>query len=327
MSLKVAIIGSGLMGKTHAAAYKSIEGVEITSIVDPVISKADELASLYGCKAFSSLNDAVKTNCDIIDICTPTNTHRDSIILSLQMGKNVVCEKPLSLKMDECKQIITAVEDSKKVFMVAHVVQFFPEYRKLAEIIVNSPFSKIKMFTLYRYGRLPNWSENNWMLDDKLCGGVIFDLGIHEINFLVANIGIPKWVFAQRSYIFDKYTAYVNAILGYDQCNILLETGFIMPIDYPFTSGYRLSCVDEAYEYNGSDKQKLCMYKNTDATQFVGFDAENPYVAELSHFVDCVNSGSKPQVGSVYEATDSVRLARAIADSYENSTKVYLQTK
>lgn len=320
--LKVLVAGAGYMGDTHAGHYSKMEHVEVLGIIDKNEIKGKSLASKYNCNYFTELKDALVPEADFVDVCLPTLFHKEVIVESFQAGKHVICEKPLSLNSHDAEEIAEASRKYHCKLMVAHVVRFWPEYVKLADMIKNKEIDHIKQFTLTRYGPRPDWSEGNWMLSDKKSGGIIYDLTIHDIDYAIYLFGMPKWVFASKSKIGEDYTAYVNAILGYPQVNVLLESGFVMARTYPFTTGFRLSNGDVSLEYINKTQKGLLMYSTEIDSRELSYDDFDPYAKELSYFVECLLNGKDPEQGSGEDALKAVKVAEYIETSANNNKRV-----
>lgn len=320
--LKVLIAGAGYMGDTHAGHYSKMEHVEVFGIIDKNETKGKSLASKYNCSYFAELRDALAPEVDFVDVCLPTPFHKGVIMESFQAGKHVICEKPLSLNSPEVEEIVKASRKYGCRFMVAHVVRFWPEYVKLADMIKRKEIDHIKQFTLTRYGPRPDWSEGNWMLTDKKSGGIIYDLTIHDIDYAISLFGMPQWVFAVKSKIGEDYTAYVNAILGYPEVNVLLESGFDMARTYPFTAGFRLSNGEVSLEYINKTQKGLMIYNSADAGVKLQYEDFDPYAKELSYFVECLLDGKDPQQGSGEDAFKAVKVAEYIEISANNNKRV-----
>ena len=321
-TLKVLIVGAGLMGEVHSKNYNNITDVEIVGIVDKNTAKAGALAEKYGCRYFEELTDGFVCRPDFVDICLPTRFHKESIIESFKAGMDVICEKPISLSVQEACDIVDASKEYGRKFMVAHVVRFWPEYAKLSDMINKNEFNNIKCATFFRYGPSPNWSEGNWMLSDKKSGGIIYDVAIHDFDFVISLFGMPDWVFAKKSMMGEDYTAYVNVILGYKDVNVMIESGFITAVSYPFTTGFRLNNGEVTLEYENKSGKGLLMYSAEPGVKKLEYPDYDPYKAELNYFMDCIRNDMKPAVGSGEDAIKAVLLASLIEESAKNNKKI-----
>ena len=322
-NMKVLIVGAGFMGEVHAKAYRNLNNVEIFGVVDKNAVKASEFSDKFDCRCYYALKDALSTEVDFVDICLPTSFHKDTILDCFIAGKDVICEKPIAFSFEEAMQITEASEKFDRKLMIAHVVRFWPEYMKLASMIQNGEIKGVKTLTLTRYGAPPKWSEGGWMLSDSKSGGVIYDLTIHDIDYAISLFGTPLWVFARRSRVREDYTAYVNAILGYEEVNVLIESGFIMANSYPFTTGFRLNTGEETFEYINKNNKGLVMYSNSCPDEKgLNYDDFDPYKKELEYFIECINENRKPVLGSAIDAATAVKIGKCIEISAANNYKV-----
>src|SRR5512133_2545474 len=104
--MKIGIAGTGFMGSTHAAAWKET-GAEIAGFLAETPQEAQGLADLYGVKIYTDLASMLN-DMDILDVCTPTHLHCDMVIKAAAAGKQIICEKPLALTIEEGKKMISA---------------------------------------------------------------------------------------------------------------------------------------------------------------------------------------------------------------------------
>lgn len=170
----VAIIGCGGMGKTHARSLAKRDDVYFRMLVDVRLEAAQALqkevnAEFIGTDFESALKDP---SVDIILICTHHHLHAPISIAAAQAGKNVFCEKPLALTLEECENVARAVESAGVKFMMGFQVRFSPLLLKLKEV-VPKPWVTI--------GHIidPKWGESSWANDPVEGGGNILSQGCH----------------------------------------------------------------------------------------------------------------------------------------------------
>jgi UDP-N-acetylglucosamine 3-dehydrogenase len=132
--MKVGILGSGFMGRTHARAYAKMKGVEVAAISSRHLEKAETLASEVGGRATTD-NLAIidDPSIDAISNTLPTHLHAEYTIAALRAGKHVLLEKPFALTAVGCDDMIAAQKESGKVLLVAHVLRFWGDYVSLAD--------------------------------------------------------------------------------------------------------------------------------------------------------------------------------------------------
>jgi predicted dehydrogenase len=320
--LRGLIAGAGKMGYTHAAAYKKIKGVSIAGILDKDAGRASQFAAVFGGKPVTTWEEALRLSPDFVDICLPTPFHKDAVLKCLQNGHDVICEKPLSTSLEDAMEIAGAVESSDRILMVAQVVRFWPEYAKLASIIRKGELNGIKSFTLSRYGARPDWSEGYWLLDDRKTGGILYDLCIHDIDFVIWLFGAPDRVYAHKSMIEPNYIGYMDIDLEYENMYAHVEGGFAMPGQYPFTAGFRISDGHTAFEYVNRSGFGLLKYDDANGSETVPCEASDPYENELRYFLEHLKSGRKPDMCTARDAIRTLNILKHIDQSIETGLVV-----
>src|SRR6266700_5313279 len=207
--LNVGIVGYGFMGRAHSNAYRKVNNF-FDLKYQPVL-KAACARSANNAKAFADKwgYESVETDwrklvarddIDLIDICTPNNTHAEIAIAAAQAGKMILCEKPLAMNGAEGKKMIEAVERAKVPNMVWYNYRRVPAVTLAKKLIDDGKLGKIFH---YRAKFLQDWTISKdlpqggtglWRLDVAAAGsGVTGDLLAHCIDTaLWLNGGIDK---------------------------------------------------------------------------------------------------------------------------------------
>ena len=197
--LRIGLIGTGLMGRTHSNGYNQVEHFfpELTHrpVLKAVCSRnADNVrafADQWGYESTETDWRAIiaRDDIDAVDICTPNDTHADIAIAAAQAGKMILCEKPLARTLAEAQGMVNAIEKAG----VPNTVWF--NYRRvpavtLAKQLVDS--GKLGRIFHYRANFLQDWTINAdlpqggtalWRLDADAAGsGVTGDLLAHCID-------------------------------------------------------------------------------------------------------------------------------------------------
>src|SRR5689334_5972229 len=122
------------MARIHAAALAEIEGVEVVGIVNERLASAKRLAAETRTRAFRDLTQALRvTRADAIFVCLPTPMHRAVVVEAARAGLHVFCEKPMARSLADAEAMIEVAAKENVLFMVGHVLRFFPQYAKLRE--------------------------------------------------------------------------------------------------------------------------------------------------------------------------------------------------
>ena len=191
--INILLIGLGGMGKVH---YKNIAELDNARIV-ATVGKGDsdrEFASSVGLPFYESVEDALKEHKEITvaDITTPTFLHKDYAIKALNLGLDVIIEKPLALsEKDACDIFDSARMNSKNVY-AAHVLRYTKEYSYLIDAVKDGRFGSVVDATFSRMSTRPAWSADSWLFDKEKSGLIPFDLHIHDLDIIVASFGTPE---------------------------------------------------------------------------------------------------------------------------------------
>jgi myo-inositol 2-dehydrogenase/D-chiro-inositol 1-dehydrogenase len=126
--VKIALVGTGYIGKIHASVLRDrIPNASVVAVTDALARKGRAFADEIGVQFYSDLEkllDAV--NVDAVIICTPTDSHARYTEQAAKKGKHVFCEKPLAHSLDEADRMIEAVHRKGVQAMSGHVLRFWP---------------------------------------------------------------------------------------------------------------------------------------------------------------------------------------------------------
>jgi predicted dehydrogenase len=160
---------------------------------------------------------------ELVDICLPTFLHKQFIEAGLAAGKHVFCEKPISLTTTEAREILSIVKSSDKHFMVGMCIRFWPEYRHAYEVVKSGKIGKIKSATFRRISpNISGISWENWFMKEKMSGGGILDLHLHDTDAIRYFFGKPERVTSFGMKGFRSDSGIDHVVTCYDFGNDLL---------------------------------------------------------------------------------------------------------
>jgi predicted dehydrogenase len=194
--MRVGIVGAGFMGTTHAAGWAETPA-EIIGFTAETTQESGALAERYNAKVYPSL-DAMLSDVDVIDICSPTHLHHEMVLKSAAAGKHIVCEKPLARTTGQAQEMVAACEKAGVQLLVAHVVRFFPEYALAHSAVLQGQVGKPAVIRLHRGSYRPKKPAGNWFLDEVKSGGILMDLMIHDYDYARWVAGEVESVSARR---------------------------------------------------------------------------------------------------------------------------------
>lgn len=194
--LKVGVLGCGTIARVrHLLEYDNNKEVEITAVCDIVEERAEEMAKLYGAKAYTDYRDVLANKeIDVISICLPNYLHASVTIAALNAGKHVLCEKPMATSKDEAEAMIAAGKLNDKKLMIAHNQRFVASHQKAKEIIESGKLGKLYSFaTTFGHPGPEEWSidgAESWFFDkERAFIGAMGDLGVHKADLMRYLLG------------------------------------------------------------------------------------------------------------------------------------------
>lgn len=203
-TMKIGIVGTGSMGQTHAAGWAETPAT-IAGFVGKTAAHVQSLAAQYGARAFPTF-EAMLTEVDVVDICTPTHLHHPQVLQAAAAGKHIVCEKPLARTVAQAQEMIAACRTAGVKLLVAHVVRFFPEYVRAKEIVTAGDIGQPAVIRLSRGTFRPQKATDNWFTDPEKSGGVMLDLMIHDFDY-------ARWVAGDVARVFAKNAAVEHGLV------------------------------------------------------------------------------------------------------------------
>lgn len=326
----VLIIGAGTMGTVHASSYVNMEGVKLVGIVDIRESVGKELASKVQTSYYSSVEEAIENLpiIDIIDVCLPTYLHKKFVLQAANLGKHVICEKPLARTKEDAKEMIEYCKEKGVKLFVGHVLRFFPEYKKAKDIIDNNEIGKTAMVRTKRGGVFPT-AWNDWYADFQKSGGLVLDMVIHDIDFL-------RWCFGEVERVYGK------SVLGrsfnrvdYALLTLRFESGVIAHLEGTwahegFSTSLEIAGEKGIIDYDSKKEQSIyAQIRQNDTSGGVAVPSsplkEDPYFKELEHFMKCIDSDSEPIVTSE-DAYKALEISLAALESIKTGKVVELHS-
>lgn len=247
--LRVAVLGAGFMGSTHARAFHTLPDVEVAAIYAHSDRRAKPLAEELGTTHVADLDRILNDDAiAAIDVSLPTPEHRWAAEAALAAGKHVLLEKPIALTVADADALVDLAARTDQVFMIAHVLRFWPEYVELQRLVASGQYGRPVSAVAYRRQPFPEWSELFKRAD--ITGGAILDMLVHDYDLLNWIFGEPISVTArgrqnERSGGWD--TAQV--MIDYGAASAVVDGGMMMPDSYPFTSALHVLCERGSVEY------------------------------------------------------------------------------
>lgn len=190
MNVKIGVIGFGWMAYYH---YEHIvpkdEGVEIVAAYD---SNPERVAFVkeIGLSAYSDFSAFLKDdNFDTVLVATPNDKHKEMAIAAMRAGKNVICEKPATLNVNELEEIIQVSKECGKIFTVHQNRRRDRDFLSVKQAIADGTLGN--PFFIETRVQGSNGIPGDWRRSVESGGGMLYDWGVHLIDQLLQMIDSP----------------------------------------------------------------------------------------------------------------------------------------
>ena len=194
MSLSVAIVGAGRMGKAHVRGLADIDDVSITGIADVRLDAAAGLAKPVGAQPFHDYQEMLtQLRPDAVYLCTPACDHLEQLRFAADAGINVFIEKPVASNVTEAFAIADVVERAGILCTTGYQWRYNPATDAARDALGDLPPS---LFSGWWYWTIP---VIPWIADRRYGGGQIFDQCTHLIDLMRYFAGDITTVYAAYS--------------------------------------------------------------------------------------------------------------------------------
>jgi predicted dehydrogenase len=261
--LRIGIIGSGGIAQgSHMRGYAAIPDLcEIVATCDVKEEIAKQAAEKFGVeKTYTDYREMLADEkLDGVSVATPNKFHKQPTIDALKAGVNVLCEKPLGMNADECREMCAAARDSGKILQVGLQSRFNGPPRWLKQYIDAGNMGDVyfaRAWALRRRG-VPGWGV--FINKELQGGGPLIDIGVHILDLTLFLMGYPKPVAATGKAwnTLGKNPDLWNAWGDYDRDKFTVEDFAVGMIK--FDNGAVVS-LESSFMANGPDRFETQLY-------------------------------------------------------------------
>jgi predicted dehydrogenase len=221
--LNAAVVGLGWWGKQITNCLKDSRLLRVTHAVEVAPDGVADFAREHGLRLSVSLDEVLEDRAvDAVIVATPHSQHEAQVLKAVAAGKQVFCEKPLTLTADGAQRIVDACERAGVVLGIGHERRFEPAMEYLLQAITSGQLGQILHLEA-------NWSHNlfarvdasNWRVNPKDApAGAMTALGIHVTDLFMLFVGRPKSVQAKTAKVLqtvvgdDHVSAQIDFVCG-----------------------------------------------------------------------------------------------------------------
>jgi predicted dehydrogenase len=181
--LRAGIVGTGFIGAVHARAVV-LAGGEVVGVAASSLASAERAAArLHARRAYASAQELVESDeVDVVHVCTPNHLHVPLATAALELGKHVICEKPLAIDDDGAAQLVELASARGLVGAVPFVYRYYPMVREARERLRGGDSGELRLVHgTYLQDWLSRPEDDNWRVEQRLGGRsrAFADIGSH----------------------------------------------------------------------------------------------------------------------------------------------------
>ena len=226
MTVPVAVVGVGNMGRHHARNYHELADAELRAVVDADEERARQIADRFGAAVYPSVDSMLdgEPEVEAVSVAVPTSAHRQVAGTLLEAGKHVLVEKPIAPTIDEADELIGLAREHGLVLAVGHVERFNPAVRELRRLIDDGRVGSILSLVARRVGVMPPQVKD---------ANVIVDLAVHDVDIFgyLLDGAEPSDLYcnAGRAIADDRFD-FADIFLRYGPVACFLQVNWVTPV-------------------------------------------------------------------------------------------------
>lgn len=169
------------MGQIHAARWSRVPEAEVVAVVDIDPQRAEQLAHQVRLEGYytETLDAIGLPQVDVVSVCIPTGLHAEVSVAAAELGKHVLCEKPMALTLEQTDRMIAAAEANQVKLGVGFMRRHSPVVRELRDLLAAGKFGRP---VLYHASDVRELRPKREMHDARVNGGPVIDMAVHLID-------------------------------------------------------------------------------------------------------------------------------------------------
>lgn len=331
----IGLIGLGFMGATHIKAWQEVPGTRIVALCNPSGRHLDgdfsdvsgnlgtgeplklDMSQTHGYRSFEEM--LADPEVTVVDICTPTHTHRDLALAALKAGKHVLCEKPMARTSEEAREMAAAARQANRVLMPSMCLRFWPGWLWLKEVVSDNRYGKVLSARFSRVAEPPAWGQS-FFFDGAKSGGALLDLHIHDTDFVRYLFGHPSKVtsvgYTKVSGLIDHVSTRYHVACG---AMVHAEGSWAMSTGFGFRMAYLVNFENATADYDSSRGAEALQLASAGRKETLPCNGPSGHLAQMLHFMEAVQAGRSPTIVTAEDGVAALEVCEAEAASAANS--------
>jgi predicted dehydrogenase len=256
---------------------------------------------------------------DLVDICSPTRLHREQVMAAMRAHKHVICEKPLAENTSDARKLIVESARNGNFLMPAMCMRFWPGWAELKKIVDRRTHGAVLAANFRRVSVRPAWGKNG-----VHAGGALYDLHIHDTDFVNYLFGRPEKVFSNGVTGPEGEIDHVVTQYIYPRGPAVTAEGSWLAAE-GFNMAFTVHCERATVDFDLARSAGALQISQRGRTRRIQPAGTDGYHAELRYFVDCVARGEKPAVVTANDSLTALNILQAEERSIRSGRAVKIR--
>jgi len=335
---KIGVIGAGAFSEAHIQAILKSKNAELVAIADKDPAQAKFRAEQYGIADWYGDYNELLAREDIVAVTLPLpdQVHKEITVAALKAGKHVLCEKPMALDLQECKDMVRAARESGKQLMVGQVGRYTPGFLEAKRLLESGTIGELFLIeSEYAHDYSQIGGQGGWRVTperEPIIGGgchavdlirMLMNENPYEIFAYANNMSLVDWPIHDCSVGIMKFpSGAIGKVMTSTGCKrkytmrtVVYGTKGTLVLDNSssFMTLYKERFTDSA-EFDGFNQQGIGLQIG------VAINSHN-FAAEARDFCSCLLDG-RPVTTSGREGAATVAVCTAIVESFKTGEKI-----
>lgn len=247
------IIGYGFMGHEHANALEKFEGAKVLAVCDNNPKQMEDVKP--GILLFNDYREILKIQeINTVIVSVPNPLHKEITIAAAKAGKNVICEKPAAMSVEDFDEMVKAARECGVLFTIHHQRRWDRDYLTMKKVYDQKAVGDIYLIKSQLYG--VNGNMHDWHVYKEMGGGMLYDWGVHLIDQILHMVDSKiDTIYADMQNVINKEVDdYFKIIVKFHNqitAEIELGTYYLTPKRAWFIGGKGGSAVIEGFAGEG----------------------------------------------------------------------------
>lgn len=193
-TVRIGIIGSGGIARSHVRGYNTMPEVEIVAVADVIPGKAAEFIQATGlakATAYDDYRQLLEQDLDGVSICTPNVAHHRTSVDALLAGKHVLVEKPMAVTLEQAVDMVQASRKADKMLSIGFQPRYDPNMHVVKEIVQSGQLGKV-YYVQTGGGRRRGIPGPSFVSAELAGAGAIADIGCYSLDMALNALDYPK---------------------------------------------------------------------------------------------------------------------------------------